>query len=116
MISARALLFDLVEDAQTLADGFLCLFADRTGIDQDQIRYFHIPGGLISRFCQNGSYDLTVAKIHLTAVALYVEMLLVGSSIHLSGFLEEYFSLLAFVYLLLDARQGRIIIVHTLQF
>ncbi len=109
----RILFLDLIKHPQALAYGFFRFFANRTGIDQDQIRRFHVARSAKAYLRQNGRHDLAITEIHLTAVAFDVKLLPARRIVH-GLFFKEHLALLAFVYLLLDADQGRVIIVQHL--
>ena len=66
--------FRLLKLSQSCPDALLGILANGTGIEQDQIRFVFIACGRESRITQNACNNLRIAKIHLTSVALQVEL------------------------------------------
>ena len=106
------MLLNGIKHAQALTHRIFRLLANRTGIDQYQVSDLHIASSLKPSLTKNGGYDFTIAEVHLTAVALDVEMLVARANI----LLKKHFPLLGFVHRFAQVFQGRIVVIHASSF
>ena len=86
-------------------------FYGQSGVDEDQVTFFHIAGRRKTSLAQNARHDLAVREVHLAAITFDIEFSQTRRRTEFGLFFEKCRALLGFVYYF-GAFEGWVCVVH----